>query len=73
MSGASGSASLVLGAVFDFVSHCFSREHPMVVGAGYQRDRIIDEFEAWAKKRGITLTKIDLETFRRACELGMFR
>ena len=36
-------------------------------------DRIIDEFEAWTKKRGIALTKIDLETFRRACELGMFR
>lgn len=45
----------------------------MVVGGAYPRDKIIDEFEAWAKRRGLGLEKIDTENFRIACEIGALK
>ena len=68
MSETKHTCAFVLGAVFDFVLHCVNRDMPMVVGRGYPRDKFIEEFEAWAKQRTLSLNKIDIDGFRLACE-----
>lgn len=62
---------LVLGAVYDFLDHCCKRENPLVVGQTYSRERVIKEFEVWAKSRNLPINEINIETFRRACTGGL--
>jgi hypothetical protein len=69
MNPAETTRAFILGAVFDFVLRCARRDPPMVVGIGYPRDRLIEEFEAWAAERGLKLDFIAIDQFRKACEL----
>lgn len=64
----------ILGAVVDFALHVCEREHPLIVGADYPNDKLIDEVKAWCDKRNVDLTKgIDRPIWIQACEQGRFK
>jgi hypothetical protein len=71
MTSAEETRAFVLGAVFDFVMHMLKRDPAIIVGVGYPRDKFIQDFETWAAERGLTLDKIKVDDFRKACELKM--
>jgi hypothetical protein len=71
MSGTDDTRAFLLGGVFDFVLHMVKRDPPIIVGNGYPRDSFITEFETWATGRGLKLDRIEMEKFRKACELKM--
>lgn len=71
MNGAESTRAFLLGGVFDFVLDLAQREPPIVIGKGYPRDKLIEQFEAWAARHNLKLTKIDVDSFREACKRNL--
>jgi len=63
-------SSLFAGAVVDFMLHLMNRPDPMICGANYPRDKIVAEFEIWAKRRKLNTTYLNIADWTSLCDEG---
>jgi len=64
---------LIATYLADFIIHLVSVEAPMVIGANYPRDRIVREFEAWAKARNLDISETDLREWQTLYQSGLLQ
>jgi hypothetical protein len=63
---------LVAGGFASFLTYLSELKNPIVVGSGYQPDRLIDAFYAWAKQCNFETDGADLGLWNMACSEGYF-
>jgi hypothetical protein len=63
--------SFLAGGFADFLIYLIELPDPIVVGGGYERDKIVAALSTWAAERNFDISSADLNQWRRACKMNV--
>lgn len=65
--------NLITGGFASLLIHLVNLQSPIIVGGGYPKDKLLEQFELWAKELEFDTTTANLQMWREACKAGFFK
>jgi len=60
----------IAGGFADLLLHLIESPSPIIIGGGYQRDKLVAAFNEWAAERNFNTQQGNLQSWRRACKMN---
>lgn len=61
----------IAGGFADFLIYLVELPEPIVIGGGYERDKLIAAFNTWAAERNFDVSNAELNQWRKACKMDV--